>query len=72
MSNFVDIDLKNVTSKDRCNMLLCYSTRFSFEINRSIIGSMITFIESTELFFDVWLNYPANKMPQTRIISAQF
>ena len=48
--NFVDIDIGNFSSTDPCNLLLHGNSRFSFDTNRHIIESIITFIKSTTRF----------------------
>ena len=50
VSNIVDMDLDNVTSINRCNLLLYGNSQFPFETNHPINESTITFIKSTKRF----------------------
>ena len=50
ISNVVDVDIGNLSSTELCNSLLYGNSRFSFDTNRHIIESAITFIKSAACF----------------------
>ena len=50
ISNVVDVDPDNLSSTDRCNLLLDGNSCFSVETNHHIIESTISFIKSTSRF----------------------